>query len=233
MSKSIPAAVIGASGYVGGELLRLVAGHPAFDLKIAVSDSAAGKPVGHLFGHLATALAEHTFMAQDGWLDHVQPGTDLALFSAAPHGASAAMLAEVIAACETKSINLHVVDSSADFRFADQAAWEDVYGQPHGAPQLLDRHIVVRLGHVFLNPFQRTEHRVVIGAEHGRARHQPHILHGRKLGKYALCPAHAVRACYLFALLDQRAAKPRMFIRHDNPRTGPRRCQSRHQTGRP
>jgi N-acetyl-gamma-glutamyl-phosphate reductase len=139
MSNPIPAAVIGASGYVGGELLRLVAGHPVFDLQVAVSDSAAGKPVGHLFGHLATALAQHTFTAQDGWLDHVQTGADLALFSAAPHGASAAMLAEVVAACEAKSINLHVVDSSADFRFAEQGAWEDIYGQPHGAPQLLER----------------------------------------------------------------------------------------------
>jgi N-acetyl-gamma-glutamyl-phosphate reductase len=139
MSNPIPAAVIGASGYVGGELLRLVAGHPVFDLQVAVSDSAAGKPVGHLFGHLATALAQHTFTAQDGWLDHVQTGADLALFSAAPHGASAAMLAEAVAACEAKSINLHVVDSSADFRFAEQGAWEDIYGQPHGAPQLLER----------------------------------------------------------------------------------------------
>ena len=139
MSKPIPAAVIGASGYVGGELLRLVAGHPGFDLKVAVSDSAAGKPVGHLFGHLATALAGHTFTAQDRWLDSVPRDSDLALFSAAPHGASAAMLAEVVAACEAKSVDLHVVDSSADFRFAKQADWEDIYGQPHGAPQLLER----------------------------------------------------------------------------------------------
>ena len=42
---SIPAVIIGASGYVGGELLRLLAGHPEFDLRAAVSDSAAGKPV--------------------------------------------------------------------------------------------------------------------------------------------------------------------------------------------
>ena len=45
---STPAVIIGASGYVGGELLRLVAGHPEFVLKAAVSDSAAGKPIGEL-----------------------------------------------------------------------------------------------------------------------------------------------------------------------------------------
>ena len=50
---SVPAIVIGASGYVGGELLRLIAGHPEFELRAAVSDGAAGKAIGHLFGHLA------------------------------------------------------------------------------------------------------------------------------------------------------------------------------------
>jgi N-acetyl-gamma-glutamyl-phosphate reductase len=139
MSASIPTAVIGAGGYVGGELLRLVAGHPHLDLRAAVSDSAAGKPVGAIFGHLAAALAGHHFMAQDDWFDRVEPGSDLALFSAAPHGASAAMLADVLSACERQSVNVRVVDSSADFRFASQADWEAVYGQPHGAPQLLDR----------------------------------------------------------------------------------------------
>ncbi len=139
MTRTIPAAVIGASGYVGGELLRLVAGHPNLELAVAVSDSAAGKPIGHLFGHLTAALPDYEFTAQDRWLERVEPGSDLALFSAAPHGDSAAMLAAVIAAAEAQSVNLHVVDSSADFRFATAPAWEEVYGRPHGAPQLLDR----------------------------------------------------------------------------------------------
>lgn len=141
MSASIPAVVIGASGYVGGELLRLISGHPGFELRAAVSDSAAGKPIGALFGHLATALADHTFVQHSTWLEHVDAGGDLALFSAAPHGASAGMLADAIAACEDKDINVHVVDSSADFRFAQQSAWEAVYRARHGAPQLLDRFI--------------------------------------------------------------------------------------------
>ena len=148
MSASIPAVVIGASGYVGGELLRLIAGHPSFDLKAAVSDSAAGKPIGELFGHLATALAGHTFVPHAAWLDHVDAGGDLALFSAAPHGASASMLAEAIAACEQKGINVHVVDSSADFRFAKQGDWENVYKVQHGAPELLDQFVCVLPEHV-------------------------------------------------------------------------------------
>ena len=141
MSASIPAVIIGASGYVGGELLRLIAGHPNFELKAAVSDSAAGKPIGDLFGHLATALAGHTFVAHAEWLDHVDADSKLALFSAAPHGASAAVIAAAIGACEQKGIDVHVVDSSADFRFADQEAWEAIYGTKHGAPHLLDQFI--------------------------------------------------------------------------------------------
>ncbi len=141
MSSSISAVIIGASGYVGGELLRLIAGHPNFELKAAVSDSAAGKPVGDLFGHLATAFESDTFIANAEWLDHVEPGSNLALFSAAPHGASAAVIADAIDACEQKGINVHVVDSSADFRFTEQNAWEAIYGAEHGAPQLLDQFV--------------------------------------------------------------------------------------------
>ena len=145
---SIPAVVIGASGYVGGELLRLIAGHPQFELKAAVSDSAAGKPVGELFAHLGMALAGHTFVAHADWLDHVDANADLALFSAAPHGASAAMLANAIERCEARGINVHVVDSSADFRFAEQGDWEAVYKLKHGAPALLDKFVCALPEHV-------------------------------------------------------------------------------------
>ncbi len=145
---SIPAVIIGASGYVGGELLRLVAAHPEFELKAAVSDSAAGKPVGELFRHLGTALAGHSFVAHGEWMSHVAENSDLALFSAAPHGASAAMLAKAIGGCQARGINVHVVDSSADFRFANQDAWEAVYGASHGAPELLDDFLCALPEHV-------------------------------------------------------------------------------------
>lgn len=145
---SIPALIIGASGYVGGELLRLLAGHPVFELRAAVSDSAAGKPVGDLFGHLGTALAGHRFVAHTEWPDHVDNNSKLALFSAAPHGASAAMLAQALADCEAKGADVHIVDSSADFRFARQADWEAVYRLEHGAPQLLGEFICALPEHV-------------------------------------------------------------------------------------
>ena len=141
MSSRIPAVIIGASGYVGGELLRLIAGHPNFELAAAVSDSVAGKTIGDVFGHLASAFPKDAFVAHSDWLDQVDANSDLALFSAAPHGASAAVIAAAIDACEQRNINVHVVDSSADFRFARQEDWEAVYKAQHGAPQLLDRFI--------------------------------------------------------------------------------------------
>ena len=148
MSTPIPTVIIGASGYVGGELLRLIAGHPHFELAAAVSDSAAGKPIGNVFGHLAVACRGQRFVAHADWLDHVAQNSQLALFSAAPHGDSAAVIAGAIDACEKKGIEVHVVDSSADFRFARREAWESVYNAEHGAPQLLDQFVCALPEHV-------------------------------------------------------------------------------------
>ena len=134
MSDSIPTAVLGASGYVGGELLRLLAGHPHFELASVVSNSLAGKRVGEVFGHLSGTCGGLTFATQDAWLDHIDAGSRLALFSAAPHGVAAAMLDEALAACAQRNIEVHVVDCSADFRFAEVADWESIYGHAHGAP---------------------------------------------------------------------------------------------------
>lgn len=137
MSDTISAVVLGASGYVGGELLRLIAAHPEMELAAAVSASAAGKPAASVFPHLSQALEGHAFAESSRWPDSLTPGSRLALFSAAPHGASASVIADAIRAAGNKDIEMHVVDSSADFRYADQGDYESVYGTTHGAPQLL------------------------------------------------------------------------------------------------
>jgi len=137
MSAPIPAVVLGASGYVGAELLRLIAGHPNLELAAAVSDSCAGREIGNVFGHLSQALAGEVFTAHDQWLERLEPGSKLALFSAAPHGASAAIIAAALEAAEARGLTVHVVDSSADFRYARQADYEQVYSVAHGAPRLL------------------------------------------------------------------------------------------------
>jgi N-acetyl-gamma-glutamyl-phosphate reductase len=119
--------------------MRLIAGHPNLALAAAVSDSCAGRDIGNVFGHLSQALPGHVFKAHDQWLEHLEQGSELALFSAAPHGASAAVIAGALEAAERRDITVHVVDSSADFRYVKQEDYEQVYGSTHGAPQLLSR----------------------------------------------------------------------------------------------
>lgn len=138
MSAPIPAVVIGATGYVGGELMRLIAGHPGMTLAHAVSASRAGDPVSAVFPHLAPALGDLRFDPADTWLDGVPDDSRLAVFSAAPHGAAAATLERVLEDAAGKNLDIRIVDASADFRFAAQADYEAIYGS-HGAPTLLDR----------------------------------------------------------------------------------------------
>jgi N-acetyl-gamma-glutamyl-phosphate reductase len=88
---------------------------------------------------LAAAYAQDVFANPYSWADQIDRGIDLALFSAAPHGASAALVSGALAAAESRDLQVHVVDSSADFRFPDAAAWQQVYGETHGAAALLDR----------------------------------------------------------------------------------------------
>ncbi len=131
--------MIGASGYVGGELLRLLANHPEFKLAAAVSDSRAGDKISNTFAHLSQVLGDAKFTARDQWSGSIPDGSNVALFSAAPHGAAAKTIADALATASSKGLRIHVVDSSADFRYSQQADWEAVYGATHGAPQLLEQ----------------------------------------------------------------------------------------------
>lgn len=137
MSNKIPAMVLGATGYVGGELLRLLAVHPEFKLLAAVSTSQAGQPIAATFSALAPAWPNLTFSAPEDSLAMLADVDRLALFSAAPHGASAAMVAQFVAAAHSHGVELHVVDSSADFRYRTAADYEAVYASTHGASELL------------------------------------------------------------------------------------------------
>ncbi|MGI9202224.1 MAG: N-acetyl-gamma-glutamyl-phosphate reductase [Woeseiaceae bacterium] len=139
MSSKIQAVVLGATGYVGGELLRLIAAHPTLQLKAAVSESRSGYPIADTFPHLASAYPNTSFQGHDGWLNEIEADSKLALFSAAPHGASAGLIANALTAAETKNLTVHVVDSSADFRYVQKADYEIVYGGTHGAPELLNQ----------------------------------------------------------------------------------------------
>ena len=132
---AIPVVVLGGSGYVAGELLRLLAGHPAFRVAAVGSAGHAGETVGAVFPHLAeTELAGLRFRGLDEIGAVLKPGEQLGVFAATPHGATAAMLDDLLTRAEVVGARVHAVDLSADFRFADPARFAAIYGQPHGAP---------------------------------------------------------------------------------------------------
>jgi N-acetyl-gamma-glutamyl-phosphate reductase len=134
MTARTPAIVLGGTGYVAGELLRLIAGHPYLELAAALSDSQPGSPVADAFPHLAAAYPQLAFAALDDVEALLRTLPASALFSAAPHGVAAGLIDRLLGAAETAGTQVHCVDISADFRYASAAAYEAVYKHPHGAP---------------------------------------------------------------------------------------------------
>jgi N-acetyl-gamma-glutamyl-phosphate reductase len=122
---------------VAGELLRLLAGHPVFRVEAVFSESQAGGSVEATFPHLSGAYPELRFSARGKLAGAIAAQPRLAVFSAAPHGASAPLIDEVLRLAEGAGTRASVVDLSADFRFPDAAVYEAIYGHPHGAPARL------------------------------------------------------------------------------------------------
>jgi len=137
MSAAIPALVLGGSGYVAGELLRLLAGHPHFVVGGVMSESQPGELIGSAFPHLAHSYEQSRFQSKEQIIEGLGGQPRWALFCAAPHGAAAALVDELLTAADRAGSELRVVDISADYRFADPAAYEAVYAQPHAAPRRL------------------------------------------------------------------------------------------------
>ena len=124
----IRVSILGASGYVGGELMRLIAGHPAMEVGVAFGASSAGQPVTALHPHLALAYPEMTFAAWDPALLH---DSDLIL-AALPHGETQKLADALL------EVGVPLVDLGADFRLDSAAEYERWYGEPHARPELLD-----------------------------------------------------------------------------------------------
>jgi len=129
-----PAIVLGGTGYVAGELLRLIAGHPQLEVAAILSDSQAGAPVAGAFAHLRSAYPELKFADLDAIEAVIRGAPRSALFSAAPHGVAAALIDRLLNAAERAGARMHCVDISADFRYSSAAAYEAVYKHAHGAP---------------------------------------------------------------------------------------------------
>jgi len=137
MSETIPTIVLGGTGYVAGELLRLIAGHPNLALAGILSDSQPGESVAKAFGHLATAYPDTKFSSLEEIEQLVATLPRSAIFSAAPHGAAAALIDRLLTKAESAGRKPTVVDISADYRYPTDEAYAAVYKHAHGAPSRL------------------------------------------------------------------------------------------------
>jgi N-acetyl-gamma-glutamyl-phosphate reductase common form len=133
--QAIPTVVLGGTGYVAGELLRLIAGHPNFQLAAVLSDSQPGEAVGNAFPHLASAFPDVRFKSQAEVEKVLTETPRAAMFSAAPHGVSAALIDGLLKVSAKAGTRPRVVDISADFRYSSPQAYEAVYKHAHGAPE--------------------------------------------------------------------------------------------------
>jgi N-acetyl-gamma-glutamyl-phosphate reductase len=126
----IKTAIVGASGYTGMELLRILLGHPGVELVAATSRQEAGKSLSSVFPRFQMARgADLNFMEPDP--DAIAATGAQAAFLALPHGVAAEIARALL------DRGLRVIDLSADFRLRDAAIYEEFYGHPHPAPDLL------------------------------------------------------------------------------------------------
>ena len=124
----IKVGIVGATGYTGVELLRLLAGHPQAQVTVITSRSEQGLPVADLYPNLRGVI-DLAFSLPD--VDQLS-SCDVVFF-ATPHGVAQSMVAEIL------QRGVKVIDLSADFRIRDADLWESWYGQPHSARELISQ----------------------------------------------------------------------------------------------
>ena len=123
--------ILGASGFVGGELLRLLDGHPSFQAVRLFGESQAGLHVETVHPHLSLAYPNASIERVN---DARFEGLHL-VFAALPHGESQKIAPAIL------DRGIAFVDLGADFRLRDPEAYRTWYGEPHHAPDLLDRFV--------------------------------------------------------------------------------------------
>lgn len=129
MGERLKVAVVGASGYTGGELLRLLNAHPLMELALVTSERSAGHPVSSVFPHLSSQI-NLSFVPLDA--DTLCKRADI-VFLALPHTKSF----EPAAICH--AAGTPVIDLSADFRLSRAATYERWYEVSHPYPDLLEK----------------------------------------------------------------------------------------------
>ncbi|MFC7050428.1 N-acetyl-gamma-glutamyl-phosphate reductase [Emcibacter nanhaiensis] len=149
-AKKIRAGILGASGYTGAELVRLLALHPHVEIVLLTADRKAGQPIADVFPHLATTdLPDLMAVDEVEW-----PGLELdVVFCALPHATSQEIIKGILHATGHGFIDemiiespsdyanaihgsVKVIDLSADFRLRDQDVYQKWYGDEHRAPEL-------------------------------------------------------------------------------------------------
>lgn len=125
----IKVSVVGATGYLGGETIRLLCNHPCVQLKSLTSNSSEGYPVWKYHPGLRS-IVDKSFEAYD--FERVSSESDI-VFCAVPHGAALNVAAELLGANE----DLKVIDLSADYRIRDPAVYESWYNVAHTQKKLL------------------------------------------------------------------------------------------------
>jgi N-acetyl-gamma-glutamyl-phosphate reductase len=123
----ISVGILGASGYAGSELLRLISQHPELDVQLAGAETQAGTHVAELYPNLAAAYPDLVFSAA-GPADC--DGLDL-VFLGLPHGLSQEIVPQLRGRVKW------IVDAAADFRLKDPSLYVEWYDQEHPAPELL------------------------------------------------------------------------------------------------
>ena len=132
MSAKAKIGVLGASGYTGAELVRLLLHHPQVEIALLTADRRAGKPMADVFPQFAPyQLPVLTSVEQAEW---AALKLDL-VFCALPHGTTQKVIKDMMA----RAPATRVVDLSADFRLSDPAAYARWYGHEHFAPELQQR----------------------------------------------------------------------------------------------
>ncbi len=124
--KMIKAGIVGATGYTGGELIRLLLMHPHVDIAVVTSRSEAGRHVTELFPNLRQRL-DLAFTTPDT----AQLAACDVIFFATPNGTAMTMAPQLL------QEGARVVDLSADFRIKDSGVWSRWYGMAHACPELL------------------------------------------------------------------------------------------------
>jgi len=129
MEKSVKVAVVGASGYSGEELIRLLIGHPRAELVAVTSRQLAGQALGSVFPRFAKMrYSDLRFIASE--VPAIVASGAEVVFLALPHGLAHEFAGPLLRA------GLRVIDLSADFRIKDLAVYEEFYGEAHHEPEL-------------------------------------------------------------------------------------------------